>query len=127
MKKTLINKSIDISGTEFLTIIGRKQEAEDYFPILKLDIESISKEKEVNLDNIQDLFSYLIFSEEKYKYYYEGLKTLISDDMCPHSAIEIMDNNIDEDEKIFSFLEEYFEYKFTIDGMVKINWREGNE
>ena len=122
MNNTFKNKSIEIDGTEFLTIINRRAETEEYFPVLKDDIENISKTKEVNLDNTQELFTYLVCSEENYKHYYTGLKRLIADDICPTSAVEIIDNSIDEDEKMFSFLEDYFDYEFTIDGMVKIDW-----
>lgn len=124
MKETFENKTIDIDGTEFLTIINRKAEAEEYFPILKDDIENINKIKEVKLDNIQELFTYLVYSEENYKHYYEGLKKLIADDMCPTCAVEIIENEIDENEKMFSFLEEYFDYEFTMDGMVRVDWRQ---
>ena len=118
--ETFENKSVAIDGTEFLTIINRRAETEEYLPVLKDDIENINKTKEVNLDNIQELFTYLVCSEENYKHYYAGLKRLIADDICPTSAVEIIDNEIDEDEKMFSFLEEYFDYEVTIDGMVKI-------
>ena len=111
---------IEIDGTEFLTIINKRAETDKYLPVLKDDIENINKTKEINLDNIQELFTYLVYSEENYKHYYDSLKTLISDDVCPTSAVEIIDNEIDEDEKMFSFLEEYFDYEVTIDGMVKI-------
>jgi len=127
MRETFENKPIDIDGTELLTIINRRAEAKEYFPILKDDIENINKIKKVNLDNIQELFTYLVYSEGNYKHYYEGLKTLIADDICPTCAVEIIDNEIDEDEKMFSFLEDYFDYEFTIDGMVRIDWRENNE
>lgn len=127
MKQTLENKYIDVLGTELLTIINRKAEAKDYFPILKNDIEDISKTKKIHLDNIQELFTYLVYSEENYKHYYEGLKTYILEGMCPAYAVKIIDNEIEENENIFLFLDKYFEYEFTIDGMVRIEWREDNE
>lgn len=127
MKKILENDYIDVSGTEFLTIINRKAEAQEYFPVLKDEINQIYKTKKVSLEDIQELFTFLVYSDDNYKHYYKGLKTLISDGMCPTCAIEIMENDIEENEKMFSFLENYIEYEFTIDGMVKIYWREDYE
>lgn len=132
MKNIFKNKSIDINGTDFLAIIKRRAEAKDYFPILENDIKNISKTKEITLNNSQEIFTYCVYSEENHKHYYEGLKTFISNGMCPDCAVDIIENEINENEKMLSFLEEYFEYEFTIDGMIKVDWNneelgEGNE
>ena len=124
MKKTFIEKNIDIDGTDFLKIINRRAELEVYIPVIKDDIENINKTKVIHLDNIRELFTYLVYSDENYEHYYNDLKSFIAEGMCPTCAVEIIDNEIEENEKMFSFLAEYFDYQNTIDGTLKIDWRE---
>ena len=127
MKNLFNQKYIDIDGTEFLTIINRKLETKNYFPNFKEDIESISRKKEIILDNIQELFTYLVYSYENYEHYYNRLKHLIQGNVCPILAIENIDKEIEENEKLFLFLNDSLEYEFTVAGMIKVDWREDNE
>ena len=106
MKKNSEMK-IDIDGTEFLNIINTRLESNNYFELVEDDLLDIQETKTVHFGNIQELMTYLSFSQEDNTHYYDGLKTLIEVGMCPSNAIDIMDKTIEEDEYLYVELLKY--------------------
>ena len=98
---------IDIDGTEFLNIINTRLESNNYFEAIEDDLLDIKESKTIHFGNIQELMTYLSFSQEDNKHYYDGLKTLIEVGMCPSCAIDIMDETIEENEYLYVELLNY--------------------
>ena len=128
MKKTLKNKSIDIDGTEFLENLRIKLEDDSASLVMKNNIIKIIKSKKIYLDTITDLYTHLTWINRSNTYYFDGLAYLVRyTHICPHCAVEEVEFKIYNDEKLFDFLQPYFDLGFNSDSSWKAIWRDDNE
>ena len=103
------NMIIDIDGTEFLEIINNKIERDEFIQKIENDLIDISETKKLHLDNIQSLMTYLTFTQESNTHYYEGLVFLLENtDLNRTSAINMMDEIMEEDENLYIELLNHF-------------------
>ena len=98
---------IDIDGTEFLEVINTKLERNLFFKEIEDNLLDIKESKTIHYGNIQELMTYLSFTQEDNEHYYKGLKHFIEEGMCPLCAIEEMDTTIQEDNYLFVELLRY--------------------
>lgn len=122
MNKTFENKSVDIDGTRVLEYINYIIKSNIFSQRLRNDLKDIKKTKKIRLENIQELFSYILNSQYQNDFYYEMLKGLIKNNkMSAKSAIDSIELIRDDNEYLFYFLSNNFNHQYTSSGLI-IEW-----
>ncbi len=127
MKNKFKNKSIDIDGTEFLAIIKSQYNNRVYSPTMRGDIKNIIDMKKMDLDNIDELFRFLMYVKTDSLFYYEGFKALMNHGMSLDDSIKRIDGLILDNNTIFTYLVQYIDYKRIDNETDVLVWRDDNE
>ncbi len=109
-KKMNENKIIEIEDKKFLHTISRMLDYNLDIYGLEDDLYYILDTKTLNLQNIQNLFEHLVYSqEEEQLYYFFWVKELIEDrDMCPFVAFRTVEEMIEDEQYLYIKILTYF-------------------
>ncbi len=109
-KKMNENKIIEIEDKKFLHTISRMLDYNLDIYGLEDDLYYILDTKTLNLQNIQNLFEHLDYSQkEEQLYYFFWVKELIEDrDMCPFVAFRTVEEMIEDEQYLYIKILTYF-------------------